>query len=133
MDEALPLVSSAVVCCRSVGRPRSEQPLLHYSSRCFNKEVDLTLLTLQTCTQPRPVFTGSSYTHEHHCWPYFHPLLGCKNIPAAVVVCWQAVQHWYIWLSISGGLCGWDSTHCWDRLEDDGYTGIGRVLGTEGH
>lgn len=57
MDEAFPLLSSAVLCCQSVGRPWSErsykQPLFHYSYRCYNEEVDLTVFTHQPCKQPR--------------------------------------------------------------------------------
>lgn len=55
MDEAFSLLSPR--CCQSVGRPRSEcsykQPLFHYSYRCFNEEVDLTLFTHRPCKQPR--------------------------------------------------------------------------------
>lgn len=65
MDEAFSLFSSAVPSCQSVGRPWSErpykQPLFHYSYRCFNEEVDLTLLAHQLCKQPR-------YCHTTLTW-----------------------------------------------------------------
>lgn len=77
MDEAFLLFSSAVPSCQSVGRPWSarpyKQPLFHYSYRCFNEEVDLTLLAHQPCKQPRychttlilivPPLAPSSFSH----------------------------------------------------------------------
>lgn len=70
MNEAFPLFSSAVPLCQSVGRPWSErpykQPLFHYSYRCFNEEVDLTLLAQQPCKQPRYCHTTLTFAGPAH-------------------------------------------------------------------
>lgn len=146
MDEAFPLLFSAVPCCQSVGRPWSErpykQPLFHYSYRCFKEGVALALFTPCPCKQPWLL-----PRHSHFlpfvtvvCWsasfllhtasffnppsPHYHFLYsiqGLEGIPAAKVVFSRQCSTG-IWLSLLGrgrlGLRDLAAASGWDKFHD---------------